>query len=165
MKPKTPVAEDIAADPQLRDALLGALEPAALPPERKAALRERVLAGTRVDATLMRIQRADEGQWLAFLPKVHIKPLRVDRHAGTQTTLWRLEPGARIPEHDHSGEEECLILEGSVLFDRQEYGVGDFLLARPGLHHSEFTSSSGALLMIRGELSPNLSKLFARAGL
>ena len=93
-----------------------------------------------------------------------MQPLRVDRATRTQTSLWRLEPGATIPPHDHSGEEECLVLEGSVDFEGRLYGAGDYLLAPPGLHHTEFVSPDGAVLMIRSELSGPIEALFRANG-
>ncbi|HET7844825.1 MAG TPA: cupin domain-containing protein [Xanthomonadales bacterium] len=145
-----------------RGELLEALAPVAIAPARSAALRARVLAAAAAPEPV--IVRAGEHPWLAFLPGVKLKPLRVDRGARTQTSLWRLEAGATIPPHDHAGEEECLVLEGSVDFDGKLYVAGDYLLAPPGLHHTEFVSPAGAVLMIRSELTGPIDALFRSAG-
>jgi anti-sigma factor ChrR (cupin superfamily) len=84
----------------------------------------------------------------------------MDPVAGTQTSLWQIAPGGVIPPHDHIGEEECLIVEGSIVWNGHEYHPGDFLLARPGAHHEPFVSPNGALLLIRSELTRHLEKLF-----
>lgn len=151
-------------EPALLAALIDGIKPATLPATRKAALRERVLAaaGPTGEAVIL---KAEDGPWLKFIPGIAIKPLRIDRRNGAQTSLWRLDPGARIPEHHHHEDEECLIVEGSIDWDGKLYRRGDFLLARQGLHHSEFHSPEGALLMIRSEISPPLERLFAAAGL
>ena len=149
--------------PDVLAALLSALPEARLDAGRKARLRERVLARAAAAGEpepLMRILRAGEGEWRTFLPRIHLKLLRLDPERGTQTSLWRLDPGAVIPAHDHAGEEECLILEGGVTWDDVVYGPGDYLLARPGLRHTAFHSERGALLMIRSELTPELEALF-----
>lgn len=156
-----------APERELRDdeatgALLDALAPVALAPARNVALRARVLAIAAPPEPV--IVRAGERPWLAFLPGVKLQPLRVDREQCTQTSLWRLDAGATIPPHDHTGEEECLVLEGSVDFEGQLYVAGDFLLAPPGLHHTEFVSPGGAVLMIRSELSGPIDALFRSAG-
>ena len=146
------------------DALLAAVPDGRLEPARKSRLRERVLAraaGTGAPEPLMNILRADQGEWRTFLPRIHLKLLRLDRERRTQTSLWRLDPDAVIPQHMHTGEEECLILEGGVSWDGVVYGPGDYLLARPGLMHTAFHSRQGALLMIRSELTPELERLFA----
>ncbi len=139
-------------------AALAGLVPAHLPaPEAAAALRARILA----DARRMRTQvvRADEGEWKPFVPGIRIKTLRRDEVEGTQTSLWRIEPGAAVPPHPHTREEECLVLEGSVIHDGVEYFPGDFLLAPPGERHKPFVAPNGALLMIRSELIPDLDRL------
>lgn len=115
---------------------------------RKKRMKTLLLERTRPKT---RVVRDEEGDWLAFLPGVTIKVLRLDKLAGTQTSLWRLAAGARIPPHPHSAEEECLILEGSVMHEGVEYRAGDYLLAGDNVRHSGFESPDGALLMIRGE--------------
>lgn len=141
--------------PELLAPLLSGLAPAQLEPARKAALRERVMAFAA--PAEMSIVREDEGQWVKLLPKVYLKRLMLDRERREQTTLWRLEPGAVVPGHDHTAPEECLILEGRLLWDGLTYGKGDYLLAPVGLHHTPFSAPEGALLLIRGELSPELA--------
>lgn len=151
-------------EPALLDALLDGLAPASLPVERKRALRGRVLAtiGPTGEAVTL---KAEDGPWLPLLPGIAIKPLRIDRRGNAQTSLWRLAPGARVPEHHHHEDEECLIVEGTIDWAGKLYHRGDYLLAQQGLHHTEFHAPEGALLLIRSELSPPLDRLFAAAGL
>ena len=145
-------------DTELRDALLGALTGPALAPRRQAKLRARVLDAA--GQSPVAIYKLDDEAFKPLFPGVRIRPLRMDAVANTQTSLWRLEPGAVIPPHDHIGEEECLIMEGSIVWNDHEYTAGDFLLARPGAHHEPFVSPNGCLLMIRSELTPFIAKLF-----
>jgi anti-sigma factor ChrR (cupin superfamily) len=161
---KPPAVLDATAIAALASAL-----PAQSPsPERRAALRARVLEAIRVPIASAAgiVVTAEEGQWLPFIPGIAIKFLRVDRQQRTQTSLWRLQAGAVIPEHDHVADaEECLILEGTMLMHGRRYGTGDFLLAPAGLHHDVFVSPTGALLMIRSELTAPLDQLAVRAQL
>jgi len=129
--------------------LLPVQEPAA--PVR-LALRERILAQA-VKPKGMTVLRADEGEWQPILPGIRIKSLR--KGEGTETTLWRIDAGASVPPHPHRHQEECLVLEGSVIQSGVEYFAGDFLLAEAGLDHEAFLSPRGALLMIRSEPVPD----------
>lgn len=151
-KRRPPPPEPEVLDQETLGALGAAGAPAELPPERVAGLRARVMAGI-ADAT--QVLRAGDGEWKRLLPGVTIKTLHVDREHGTQTSLWRLEAGARIPPHPHTKDEECLVLEGTITHDGVLYGQGDFLFTRPGLRHKDFIAPEGALLMIRSERIPH----------
>lgn len=131
------------------------------PPDaaRAGALRERILATARRSRT--QVVRAGEGEWTPFVPGIHVKTLRKDLHSCTQTSLWRIEPGAVIPPHPHASEEECLVLSGSVVHDGVRYQTGDYLLAAPGERHKAFTSPEGAVLLIRGEFLPDPARVRA----
>lgn len=134
-------------------ARLAALMPAwAMPPKRRALLRERVLARAGEAAT--RVLRGDEGEWRALCPGIQVKSLRRDPVEGSETSLWRLEPGARVPGHGHEREEECLVIQGAVLIDGQAFASGDYLLAEPGVRHAPVASAQGAVLLIRSGLLP-----------
>lgn len=154
-----PDRDDPLIEPALQDALLAAIDGPALAPRRMAKLRARVLDASGQPPVA--IFRLEDDAFRPLFPGVRIRPLRMDQVGNTQTSLWRLEPGAVIPSHDHLGEEECLVMEGSIIWNDSEYTAGDFLLARPGAHHEPFVSPHGALLMIRSELTPFIEKLFA----
>ncbi|GAB2656673.1 cupin domain-containing protein [Arenimonas aestuarii] len=150
---------DIDDTTLLAAALAGMLPDDPPEPARAASLRARILDSARRSRT--QVVRADEGDWTPFLPGIHIKTLRRDAHTCTQTSLWRIDPGAVIPPHPHTSEEECLVLSGSVVHDSIEYCAGDYLLAAPGERHQAFTSPAGALLLIRGELLPDPARVRA----
>ncbi|MGL6290678.1 MAG: cupin domain-containing protein [Silanimonas sp.] len=122
-----------------------------LPMSSDVAGRLRATLLARLPSPAMRVTRASEGEWLAVLPGVFIKRLRDDARDGTETNLWRLDPGAALPPHGHHLDEECLVIEGSVVQRGIEYQAGDYLLAPVGLSHDAFESPRGALLLIRGE--------------
>jgi anti-sigma factor ChrR (cupin superfamily) len=155
--------KDSALEPDDRDLLLGAVPGVKLPAGRVDAVWQRIAAGTqpRSASEAFDIVPAAADDWRPLLPGLRIKPLRVDPVAGTQTSLWRLDPGARVPAHSHDAEEECLILEGTLVWGERRYGAGDYLLAHPGGAHDEFTSPDGALFLIRSQLTEPLRRLFA----
>lgn len=126
-----------------------------MPADVAGRLRATLFA--RLPSPTMRVTRADEGQWRAVLPGVRVKRLRDDASDGTETNLWRIDAGAVLPPHGHRLDEECLVLEGSVVQSGIEYRVGDYLLAPVGLAHDVFESPRGALLLIRGERLPRPS--------
>ena len=154
--------EPAALDDADRDLLLGALPSTRLPADRFKALQQRVTAQSRNSlGSEFVLVSAEHDDWRPLLPGLKLKPLRVDPVGRTQTSLWKLDPGTVIPEHDHSAEEECLILDGSIIWDDRIYSRGDYLLARPGGKHTHFVSPNGALLLIRSELTEPLRRLFA----
>ncbi|MFO1494687.1 MAG: cupin domain-containing protein [Lysobacterales bacterium] len=138
-----------ALDGELAGQLGAALAAAPMPAAQQARLRQRVL--DLATPAGVRVVRADAGHWQLLLPGVHIKRLRVDPAAGTETTLWRLEAGARIPAHPHGDEEECLVLEGSVRQGGIDYQAGDYLHAAAGSVHLPMDAPTGALLLIRSQ--------------
>ncbi len=145
------------------DAAFAALAQALTPREPAAEMRLRMRRRILADAARPRTEvlRAAEGEWKPLVPGIVIKTLRRDERAGTQTSLWRIEPGAAVPPHPHTQEEECLVLEGSIIHDGVEYFPGDFLLAPRGERHKAFLAPRGALLLIRSELIPDPAKLAA----
>lgn len=149
--------DDPAMPPELAARIAAELAPVELSAHRREALRVELLA--RCAAPTTAVLRADEGEWVPTFAGIRVKTLRFDPVARTQTTLWRIEPGARVPRHPHSQAEECLVLEGSILHQGTEYRAGDFLLAPPGSRHAPFDSPGGALLLIRGEPVPRLGRL------
>jgi anti-sigma factor ChrR (cupin superfamily) len=57
-------------------------------------------------------------------------------------------PGTKYPEHNHTGPEECYVLEGSIRVGDNVLKAGDFHHADPGSHHGELVSDDGALLLL-----------------
>lgn len=133
------------------------LSPVPIDGSRRARMRSAILQHAGQLET--EVVRADSGEWRKFLPGIHIKTLRLDREEGTQTSLWRVEPGAHIPPHKHTKDEECLILEGSIEYAGETYSAGDYLYARRGVKQSAFRTTTGALLLIRSELVPRTGPL------
>jgi anti-sigma factor ChrR (cupin superfamily) len=117
------------------------------------AARERILLAIQagIKKPEMQVVRQSDGQWHSIFPGVSIKLLRQDDEQQSQTTLWRLQPGAKVPRHQHRQDEECLILEGSIFHAGTEYFAGDYLLSPIGMPHDEFHAPQGALFLIRGE--------------
>jgi quercetin dioxygenase-like cupin family protein len=135
--------------PDAEQALFDALKPAAMPAERAAMLKSRLLSRAKVAHTpRLDTIHAAEGDWKPFLPKVAIKVLR--REAGVQTYLLRLEPGGVLLPHEHPQDEECIVLDGEVRIGDIVARQGDYHLAPKGVDHGSIVSERGALLFLRG---------------
>jgi quercetin dioxygenase-like cupin family protein len=130
--------------------------------QRQARMRARLLASAGRD---MAVVRAESAGWQRFLPGIRIKLLNIDHEQGMQTALWRMAPGARIPPHPHSKDEECFLLEGSMEHRGQQYVAGDYMLAPAGSRHSAIVSAEGAMMLIRGERVSWRERLLLRASL
>jgi anti-sigma factor ChrR (cupin superfamily) len=136
-----------AIDAELAGELATGLAAAPMPD----AVRERLRMRVRERASGIRVVRADAGQWMPVLPGIAIKRLRSDLERRSETNLWRLDAGATIPAHDHHDDEECLVLEGSIIQDGIEYRAGDYLHARAGSRHVPLRTPHGAMLLIRSQ--------------
>jgi anti-sigma factor ChrR (cupin superfamily) len=121
------------------------IEPIAPPPE----LRRRILDAVRGVPQNSRTVRADEGRWHVLpFPGVAVKTLSVDENRGTATILMRFQPGARLPAHDHHGDEESYVVSGSCRIGSIHLRQGDFHRAGAGSHHGDVVSDEGCVLLL-----------------
>ncbi|GMV58641.1 MAG: hypothetical protein AMXMBFR72_17470 [Betaproteobacteria bacterium] len=136
-------------------ALLEALAPEA--PARADRIRRRLLVRIASDARAARSLDRTAG-WLPFVAGAEKKILFDDGR--TMTWLVRMAPGAALPAHRHDeGDEECLVLEGTVVVNDITYGSGDYALALRGSEHRSVRTDTGALFLLR---SPSPQALSAR---
>jgi anti-sigma factor ChrR (cupin superfamily) len=125
--------------------------PARRPP---ASLRKRVL--DRIAGTAARRQnqdmlsgmvvvRSEDTAWKpSSLPGVEVRTLR-----GDQTVMLRMRPGAQIPAHSHTSNEQCLVLEGTVMdADGVTARAGDFVFMPAGSRHKPLHTDTGCVLLI-----------------
>jgi|TARA_B110000967_G_scaffold183832_1_gene202782 quercetin dioxygenase-like cupin family protein len=67
---------------------------------------------------------------------------------GSGFYIYRMAPGTTTMAHEHSGDEEFLILEGDLTdHDGAEYGSGDLVWLRDGTTHSS-TTKGGCLVAV-----------------
>ena len=86
------------------------------------------------------VVRTAETAWKTLrTPGISIKILRDDKATGASTFLLRLEPGARVPAHNHPAGEELFVLEG-------DFQVGPHRLASEGKHAAG--SEGGCLVLV-----------------
>jgi quercetin dioxygenase-like cupin family protein len=96
--------------------------------------------------------RAGEMDWQQTpVPGVKVKRLFLDRQAGLQTSLLRMEAGASFPAHRHAKAEQCLVLEGDVGWKDLIFTAGDFVCFPQGSAHPVIQTVKGNLLLIVGD--------------
>ena len=92
--------------------------------------------------------RAADGQWERLARGIERKVLHSSPD-GRITCLVRGQPGARLPGHEHSDDEEIFVLEGELTIGTVTLRAGDFHRARRGFPHPTATSATGCLLLVR----------------
>ena len=138
----------------IEEALLAAVTPQAPEPERAALLRQRVLDKVKEAADNEPMPystiHAQEGPWISVAPLVDMKVLRQD--GDSASFLLRVQPGGQLPDHVHLEEEECLVLEGSLLLGEGiMLRAGDYHRAPKGSPHGVASTNTGVLLFLRSD--------------
>ena len=75
------------------------------------------------------------------------KELLDEPATGLQTALFRMEPGATLPYHEHVRLEQSFILEGSLDDDEGSATAGNFVWRPPGSRHTAWAGREGALAL------------------
>ena len=79
-------------------------------------------------------------------PKIKMKILLEDKDTGLLTALFRWEPGAELPMHEHVRIEQSFTLEGSLEDDEGECTAGNFVW-RPASSRHVARAPNGALIL------------------
>ena len=103
---------------------------------------------------LSRVVRAKDVPWQETrFPGCKTKTLMVDAKSGLATLLFRMEPGAELPDHEHVLIEQTYVLEGSLV-DKEgpdaglEVGPGEFVWRPAGSRHSACAPKGGIFVAI-----------------
>lgn len=101
------------------------------------------LASTHLDVL------AHEGNWVKLFEGGYSKVLFTEPTNGYVTSLLKLDPGARLPNHKHRGNEQCLILAGEFMMNNKLYRPGDFTVALDETEHLDvYTHTGGTVLLV-----------------
>ncbi len=79
---------------------------------------------------------------------VYFKVLTESERRGYVTMLMKVEPGTIFPEHHHTGEEECYILNGSIVVNGRRLGPGILHHGDEESEHGILSTEEGALLLL-----------------
>ena len=77
----------------------------------------------------------DVSPWRSRLGGISARKIDALCEPGVDARLFKIEPGASIPAHDHDGSEFTLVLSGGFADQSDEYHRGDMNCARPGYVH------------------------------
>ena len=77
---------------------------------------------------------------------IEMKVLVSDPESGLFTGLFKLAPGAVVPDHLHNEIEQTYVLEGDFCDQDGEAQAGDFIWRPKGNRHEAFTRSGCVIL-------------------
>jgi quercetin dioxygenase-like cupin family protein len=89
-----------------------------------------------------RVVQVQQLEWEPIrYPGCFVKTLMVDRQHGLLTVLLKMEPGARLPDHEHTLVEQTYVLEGRLVDaegpeEGLSVGPGDFVYRPAGSRHA-----------------------------
>ena len=83
----------------------------------------------------------------SLYPGVRTKTLLVDRASGALTMLLKMEPGAKLPDHEHVLVEQTFVLQGSLVCGEGVCGAGDFVWRPAGSRHEAWAGPEGGLMI------------------
>ena len=161
--PRHPTESMEALDEEVVRTLGEALAPSELSTEQRLSMRTRIMSRlTEAPPPLTETIRTESIPWRTISPKVQAKVLKRDDAAGLIFVLWRLAPGGALSAHPHDEDEdeECLVLEGEMLVGTHCVHAGELHIARRGSNHPDLTTRTGALVLVRSAISPQLAQLF-----
>ncbi len=93
-------------------------------------------------------------QWRSLAPGVMCAELWSDPKLVCH--MYRLEPGAEVPAHEHSEDEECLLVSGELMLGDTLLQAGDYQIAARGSRHGTASTDVGAVLFVRGQKANRL---------
>jgi quercetin dioxygenase-like cupin family protein len=94
-------------------------------------------------------------QWSSFLEGADAAVLHA--HGDVASMLIRIAPGATLPDHGHSLDEDCFMLDGDMFLGDILMRAGDYQLARAGGCHAGISSDTGGLFYFHGAVPPPAS--------
>jgi len=107
---------------------------------------------TPVDDLRSRHLKPDDMPWQKTrFPGCEMKPLLVDAKSGLATLLFKMAPGAELPDHEHVLIEQTYVLEGSLV-DKEgpdagiEVTAGEFVWRPAGSRHSAWAPKGGTFI-------------------
>ena len=78
-------------------------------------------------------------------PGIEVKVLLEEKETGLLTTLLRMAPGARLPDHEHVKIEQTYVLEGRLVDDEGSCEAGQFVWRPAGSRHEAHAPEGGLM--------------------
>ncbi len=103
----------------------------------------------RLGALASRFVEVDALPWARTrFPGVEVRVLLEDRASGLLTTLLRMAPGARLPDHEHVRIEQTYVLQGSLQCPEGTCTAGNFVWRPAGSRHEAWSPEGGLMLAV-----------------
>ncbi|MCH9671388.1 MAG: cupin domain-containing protein [Gammaproteobacteria bacterium] len=95
-----------------------------------------------------RYVNTDDIPWepMAQSPGIEMKVLVSDPDSGLFTGLFKMAPGAIVPDHVHNEIEQTYVLEGDFCDQDGEAHAGDFIWRPKGNRHEAYTKNGCVIL-------------------
>ncbi|CCD88505.1 putative transcriptional activator [Bradyrhizobium sp. ORS 285] len=152
----------VRAIEQLAGAALDKVEPVAMATNAFDAVMARIDRGPRsvpqvseiaeIDPELAdlpeMVKRYKIGKRRRVAPGISMRPIQLSRTGKSRAFLLRSEPGARMLEHTHSGNELTCVLKGSFSHLGGYYGPGDFDYGDDEVDHRPVVGDEGPCLCL-----------------
>jgi len=110
------------------------------------ALETPALAQQNIPRLASRYVRTDEVPWQPMCTGIDMKVLLRDEETGLFTGLFRLAPGAVVPDHVHNEIEQTYVLEGTFSDQEGDAKAGDFVWRPKGNRHEAFSRDGCVIL-------------------
>ncbi|MGJ4949255.1 ChrR family anti-sigma-E factor [Bradyrhizobium sp. HKCCYLS20291] len=94
------------------------------------------------------IKRCKIGKRRRVAPGISMRPIMLSGTGKSRAFLLRSEPGARMLEHSHSGNELTCVLKGSFSHLGGHYGPGDFDYGDDEVDHRPVVGNEGPCLCL-----------------
>jgi anti-sigma factor ChrR (cupin superfamily) len=86
--------------------------------------------------------------WEEIAPGVRVYVFRDDLPRGVRAQLMWSDAGAARPKHLHVGDEEILVLQGSLVVSEGEYEAGEICRVEAGRFHEERANGSSLVCYV-----------------
>ena len=81
-------------------------------------------------------------------PGIVEKTLLVDKKSGLVTALLKMDPGARLPDHEHVLIEQTFVIEGALVCGEGTCSAGNFVWRPAGSRHSAGAPNGSLMLAV-----------------
>ena len=100
----------------------------------------------------MLVNKSTDRVWKATESSGVERSLFRNNEMGGRSSVVRLKKQARVPRHAHHGQEEVVVLSGTVLIGGVELGEGDYLFTQPGEEH-DVVAVTDAVIFVSSQKS------------
>jgi len=103
----------------------------------------------------MLVNKVVNRQWKSTETSGVERSLFRNNELGGRSSVVRLRKQARVPRHAHHGDEEVVVLSGTVLIGGVELSEGDYLFTQPGEEH-DVVALTDAIIFVSSQKSVNV---------